>query len=245
LGVTGKQYLKEPFSAVLYLMPPDYPDGGDDPTQGKAAGWPARLIATTKTAKLYLWPGAQAEDWKTMQEDLLRALVENRENEDPANTSPPLSLATNRASSAAALTVAADEAAILTNYAAKIRELLPPRWEVNSLTTNAVPYNLGIKPGQRRGTRLTVVGPTMVKGPREINDERESFQIWIMPADYRPTTPDTIAPFEEAKLLGSNEAVAAYGTSFTTSTPSWKTWKEDLAKHLRLTKDKGAKGSSP
>jgi hypothetical protein len=77
LGVSGKEYLKEQFSAAVYIMPSDYEDGGDDPTQGKAAGWPARLIATTKTAKVYLWPGAQAEDWQTMQKDLLRALVKH------------------------------------------------------------------------------------------------------------------------------------------------------------------------
>jgi hypothetical protein len=68
-----------------------------------------------------------------------------------------------------------------------------------------------------------------------------SFQIWIMPADYTPIPPDTTAQFEEARLLGSNQAVAVYCASFTTGTPSWKTWREDLTKHLRLTKDKSPK----
>ena len=74
LGISGKTYLKQQYSAVLYIMPPDYQDGGDDPTHGDAASWPARLIATTKAAKLYLWPGPQAEDWQMMQADLLRAI---------------------------------------------------------------------------------------------------------------------------------------------------------------------------
>jgi hypothetical protein len=124
------------------------------------------------------------------------------------------------------------------SYTAKIVELLPPKWEVKDITSNAVPYNLAIKPDQRRGTHIELVGPTVVKGPRGINDEKESFQIWVMPADYTPITPGTIAQFEEAKLLGSNETVAVYCTSFTTGTPSWKTWREDIAKHLGLTKDK-------
>jgi hypothetical protein len=75
LGIAGKKYSKQQFSAVLYIMPADYQDGGDDPTHGQAASWPARLNATTKDARLYLWPGPQAEDWKTMQEDLLRAVI--------------------------------------------------------------------------------------------------------------------------------------------------------------------------
>ena len=135
----------------------------------------------------------------------------------------------------ATLAVAAENSASGSDDATKIRELLPPKWEVRGVTTNAVPYNLGIKPGQRRGTRLELIGPTIVKGPRGINDENESFQIWIMPADYTATKPKTVAQFEEAKLLGTNETVAVYCTSFTTGTPSWKTWKEDIARHLKLT----------
>jgi hypothetical protein len=130
---------------------------------------------------------------------------------------------------------AADKASF-ESYTAKIVELLPPKWEVKGVTSNAVPYNLDIKPSQRQGTCIELVGPTVVKGPMGINDENESFQIWLMPADYTPTTPDKLAQFEAAKLLGSNETVAVYCTSFTTGTPSWKTWKEDIAKHFRLTK---------
>ena len=120
------------------------------------------------------------------------------------------------------------------SYTAKIAELLPPKWEVKGITSNAVPYNLAIKSDQRRGIRIELAGPTVVKGPRGINDANESFQIWLMPANYTPTTPDTIAQFEEAKLLGSNEAAAVYCTSFTTGTPSWTTWKQDIVKHLTL-----------
>ena len=76
LGLTGKKYLKQQYSAVLFLMPKNYDDGGHDPTKGKAQSWPARLIATTSEAKLYLWPGPQAEAWQTMQQDLLKALID-------------------------------------------------------------------------------------------------------------------------------------------------------------------------
>src|ERR1017187_9066625 len=99
----------------------------------------------------------------------------------------------------------ADETNAASKYIAGIKELLPQNWSVKGVTSNAVPYNLGIKPDQSRGTRIELVGPSVVKGPRGINDEKESFILWIMRADYMPITPDTRAQFEEAKLLGSND----------------------------------------
>jgi len=76
LGVSGMKYTKQQYSAVLYIMPQDYEDGGNDPTHGQAQSPPARLIATARNGKVYLWPpNGQAEDWRTMQQDLLKALV--------------------------------------------------------------------------------------------------------------------------------------------------------------------------
>ena len=75
LGQEGKKYLKQQYSAVLHLMPKDYDDGGADPTKGQAQSWPARLIATTQDKKVYLWPGPKAEDWETVQQDLLKVLI--------------------------------------------------------------------------------------------------------------------------------------------------------------------------
>jgi hypothetical protein len=137
---------------------------------------------------------------------------------------------------AAALGAAAGISCSRGDYAAKVREILPPRWAITFVGTNTAPYNLGVKPGQRGGTRLELVGPTIVKGPRGLNNENESFQIWLMPPDYTPVQPGQTAQFEDAWLLGSNEAVSVYCTSFTTGTPSWRTWEEDIAKHLRLAK---------
>jgi hypothetical protein len=73
-GRSGKKYLKQDYSAEIDIMPADYQDGGEDPTQGKAQTWPARLIAKTVDAKIYLWPGSEAEGWTTMQKDLMKAL---------------------------------------------------------------------------------------------------------------------------------------------------------------------------
>ncbi|MBI3985439.1 MAG: hypothetical protein HY343_00840 [Lentisphaerae bacterium] len=81
LGLQGKKYLKQDFSAVLYIMPSEYEDGGEDPTGGQAQSWPPRLIATTDKAKVYLWPGPQSEEWKTMQRDILTALMKNNEEQ--------------------------------------------------------------------------------------------------------------------------------------------------------------------
>ncbi|MDY0166833.1 MAG: hypothetical protein RBS80_09835 [Thermoguttaceae bacterium] len=75
LGIQGKKYAKQDYSAVLYMMPSDYDDGGEDPTGGQAQSWPPRLIAKTDKVKMYLWPSPQAERWKTMQRDLLAALI--------------------------------------------------------------------------------------------------------------------------------------------------------------------------
>src|ERR1039457_6222974 len=60
----------------------------------------------------------------------------------------------------------ADETNAASKYIAGIKELLPQNWEVKGVTNNAVPYNLGIKPDQPRGTRIELVGPSVVKGPR-------------------------------------------------------------------------------
>jgi hypothetical protein len=118
----------------------------------------------------------------------------------------------------------------------KVSELLPKQWSIKQIRFNATPYNLGRKPVQRPGVEFTLVGPTVVKGPRGINDEPESYMIWVMPADYVPTKPETIAQFEEAQILGSNDSIAVYWATFTSGTPSWKTWKADVVKHFALKK---------
>jgi hypothetical protein len=79
LGLKDKKYLKQQYSAVLFIMPSDYRDGGEDPTHGEAQSWPARLVAATDKAKIYLWPGSSAGTWKTMQSDLLRALMRKQD----------------------------------------------------------------------------------------------------------------------------------------------------------------------
>ena len=131
--------------------------------------------------------------------------------------------------------ISAEKAAVLDDYAAKLRGVLPPKWEVRRTQTNAVPYNRGIKPGQQGGIYLGLMGPTVVKGPRGIRDENESVEIWIMGPDYTPIAPKTLAQFAEAQLLGQNDAVVVYCTSFTTDTPSWRTWKQDITERLNLT----------
>jgi hypothetical protein len=89
LGISGKLYSKQGYSAVLNIMPASYEDGGKDPTNGGAQTMPARLVATTADAKLYLWPGPEAEDWTTMQEDLLKTLVKTGESSNSTNGAPP------------------------------------------------------------------------------------------------------------------------------------------------------------
>lgn len=117
----------------------------------------------------------------------------------------------------------------------EISGILPKGWTVTS-RTNTVPYNLSIQPGRPKGTSLAFVGTVTVKGPRGINPEKESFVVWIMPSDYEPIAPETVAQFQEARLLGTNGTMAVYWTTFTTGTPSWERWQDDLTRHLGITK---------
>ncbi len=78
---TTHKYFKAQFSAALWIMPADYQDGGDDPTQGKAQTYPPKLIASFPNGKVYLWDGGGSE-WKTMRTDLLGALT--KKGTDPS-----------------------------------------------------------------------------------------------------------------------------------------------------------------
>jgi hypothetical protein len=69
---------KQSADAVVYIMPAGYEDGGENLTNAKAQANPARLIATTDTAKIYLWDNhdpSTVDGWPTLKDDILRALV--------------------------------------------------------------------------------------------------------------------------------------------------------------------------
>lgn len=123
----------------------------------------------------------------------------------------------------ATATCYASDEDLFAEHTAKIKRLLPPNWEVKRIKYNIAPYNLGIASGKQRGTYLLLVGPTVVKGPRGLNDEYESFDVCLMPADCVPDTATPLKQFAPAMHLGSNEKVAVYWNSFTSGTPSWKT----------------------
>ncbi len=46
----------------------------------------------------------------------------------------------------------------------------------------------------------------------------------------------TVAQFKEALLLGTNDTMAVYWTTFTTGTPSWETWQDDVVRNLGITR---------
>jgi len=64
---------KQSYDAIIHIMPADYKDGGDDPTDGKAQTYPAKLIATTSESKIYLW--GKPREWPTLEQDVIRALA--------------------------------------------------------------------------------------------------------------------------------------------------------------------------
>ncbi len=78
LVISGKSYAKWQYSAVVYIMPADYEDGGPNPGGGlmpTGQTWPPGLIGQTRKRKIYLWPYANHPDWPTIKSDILRALV--------------------------------------------------------------------------------------------------------------------------------------------------------------------------
>ena len=64
---------KTQFAAVVYFMPRNYRDGGKDPTHGTAQTWPPRIIATTDSAKVYLWDGVMGEG--EFKDSILKAIL--------------------------------------------------------------------------------------------------------------------------------------------------------------------------
>ena len=66
-------------ASVVYIMPADYDDGGEAPTHGQAQKFPAALILTTPTAKVYLLGNETpytATGWPTLKDDILKAISE-------------------------------------------------------------------------------------------------------------------------------------------------------------------------
>ena len=86
LGIVGKKHVKIQYDAALYIMPPGYQDGGVDPLNGKEAMTdPARLLAVTADARLYLRGGGggahQQKAASIPLADVLRnALIESPES---------------------------------------------------------------------------------------------------------------------------------------------------------------------
>ena len=142
--------------------------------------------------------------------------------------------------------IAVDKEVLEKTFTVDFSMFHPERWSVKRVIVNALPFNHGIKEGQRKGTSIEFVGPSMVnKGPKGAgsvnNDEAESFSIWIMPADYTPTPIplNMMGQATEASLIGWNETVVVYGKSFF-GTPSWPTWQQDVVGRLGLKSTRAA-----
>lgn len=78
-----KKYIKQPFSAVLFIMPPDYQD--EVIVSEGAQTNPSQLIASKANGKAYLWEGEQIKDV------ILKALTKETSNTEftrPKTTRP-------------------------------------------------------------------------------------------------------------------------------------------------------------
>lgn len=138
-----------------------------------------------------------------------------------------------------ATTLANAESFNISEYKTKIEGILPAGWEISKITEEVVPYNLALLKNEKAGIMFELTGPTDVLGPRGINKEKESFTIWIMPKDYSGKESETQAQFAPAKLLGANDKISLYVTSFVTDIPSWKKWQEDLNQAFNLNSSHG------
>jgi hypothetical protein len=65
--------------SVVYIMPADYDDGGDNPADNEAQKFPAALILSTSAAKVYLLgneSSSSATGWPTLKDDILKAILQ-------------------------------------------------------------------------------------------------------------------------------------------------------------------------
>jgi len=69
----GKRYLKQQFSAVVWIMPPDYVDNVTVMNPMEAQTNPPDLIAGASNGKVYLWGGDEK-----IKEVILRALMKEK-----------------------------------------------------------------------------------------------------------------------------------------------------------------------
>jgi hypothetical protein len=66
---------RKPEGVHVYIMAADYDDGGPNPTRGEETqSRPPCLISADSTARIYVWPSTSELEWKTLKEDVLRAL---------------------------------------------------------------------------------------------------------------------------------------------------------------------------
>ena len=65
------------YEAAVYIMPPDYNDGGVKAEGMEGSVQPAQLIAVTENEKVYLWaaPDTAAAGWETIKDDILKAII--------------------------------------------------------------------------------------------------------------------------------------------------------------------------
>ncbi|MFA6355746.1 MAG: hypothetical protein WCY23_01405 [Candidatus Omnitrophota bacterium] len=65
------------FEAAVYIMPPDYNDGGVKAEGMEGSVQPAQLITVTENEKVYLWtaPDIAAAGWEPIKDDILKAII--------------------------------------------------------------------------------------------------------------------------------------------------------------------------
>jgi hypothetical protein len=72
LAAGDRRGAKPEFDAVIFIMPANYKDGGDESSIQQNQTYAPDLIATTRNARIYAWP--RSELWPTMAADVARAL---------------------------------------------------------------------------------------------------------------------------------------------------------------------------
>ncbi|MFH1067525.1 MAG: hypothetical protein V1746_06455 [bacterium] len=120
-----------------------------------------------------------------------------------------------------------------TNFMNYLVPMLPPGWRITAMEQNSVPYGRKISVGENAGLMAVFVGekhaPLAMSGIKGL----ESFILWFMPLPYRGVTNPTwnTAP---ASVLGWGENYVAYAFDVSTETPTWRDWKSEMKKLLKL-----------
>lgn len=120
-----------------------------------------------------------------------------------------------------------------TDYIRHFEPIMPPGWRVSAVEPQAIPHGRKVDPPEQTGIMMTFLGPSLVQHRRNSVHDYEGFMLWMMPRPYGGRLMKDFAHFP-SQLLGYTPTHAIYEYQISTTVPSWRNWKKELIKLLRL-----------